>query len=320
MDKAYVRALEHGLLSREVELDVEDIRDSTTLFVVQAQLPAQKVALKPPPGSRTDPALDRLTELRSGDASRVRAALSPEAAFDPLAIPQIIRLLAWNEVSDAARAYLASCSERVPGQLTDGLLDQNSDFAVRRRIPRILAQHGSQRAVDALLRALGDAHFEIRFQAGRALEYMHRTHPGLLFDEPSLMQTIERELSVSKPIWQGRKLLDRRDATDASYSFLDELLQGRADQSLEHVFSLLALILPREPLKVAFRALHSDDHMLRGLALEYLETTLPPRVFAHFPQMLESGPAPSAGRDPQTVLDKLMASRESIMLRLRTGG
>jgi hypothetical protein len=41
------------------------------------------------------------------------------------------------------------------------------------------------------------------------------------------------------------------------------------------VFSLLSLVLPREPLQIAFRGLQSSDRQLRGTALEYLEGVLP---------------------------------------------
>jgi hypothetical protein len=38
---------------------------------------------------------------------------------------------------------------------------------------------------------------------------------------------------------------------------------------------LLGLVLPTEPLQIAFRSLHADDPYLRGTALEYLEEVLP---------------------------------------------
>jgi hypothetical protein len=56
---------------------------------------------------------------------------------------------------------------------------------------------------------------------------------------------------------------------------------------MEHVFSLLAIVLPREPLKVAFRSLSSEDRVLRGLGFEYLETALPDRTFHLFRTVLD---------------------------------
>jgi hypothetical protein len=54
----------------------------------------------------------------------------------------------------------------------------------------------------------------------------------------------------------------------------------RAQENITHVFSLLAAVLPREPLQVAFRGIRSDDASLRGLALEYLDGVLPPAIRA----------------------------------------
>jgi hypothetical protein len=157
----------------------------------------------------------------------------------------------------------------------DALLDPEQDFAVRRRIPHILAWTSSQRAVDGLTSALADSRFEIRFNSSRALEFLNRMGEGLCFDHRALMDAVEAELSTSRPMRAGRKLLDRHDASDSQYWYLDEVLRDGADKSLEHVFSLLAIQLPLEPLKVAFRALHGNDDTLRGLAIEYLESHLP---------------------------------------------
>jgi hypothetical protein len=242
----------------------------------------------------------------------VRKALTTKAQYDPVLIPQVIRLLAWNEVTNEARDFLAEAGDRVIGQLTDTLVDQDQEFAVRRRIPRILARSSSQRAVEALR----DPRFEIRFQVSRALDYLKQTHPELHFSRAAIVETVDRELSVSKPIWEGRKLLDNRDITDSQYAFLDELLHERADQSLEHVFSLLAVLYPREPLQVAFRALHSEDRMLRGLSLEYLEGVLPTHTFELLAGVLDTKVAKS-GRPSEEALEELMASQQSIILTLR---
>jgi hypothetical protein len=128
---------------------------------------------------------------------------------------------------------------------------------------------------------------------------------------------VERELSVAKPIWEGRKLLDQRDDSDAQYYYLDDSLRDRTHQSLEHVFSLLAIVLPREPVKIAFRALHSDDRQLRGLALEYMETTLPAPVFTQLTRALESAPASKPARDANTVLGELMGSRDIVLSKIK---
>ena len=197
MDHAYLRVLEHGLLSRAVAVNEAEVEDSTTLSALMrtgqsmpgvASQRAAAVAPTDPPATGPDlPVHDavvlRLIELRSGVPSRVAAALRPDLPYDPLLTPQAIRLLAWNEVFDWARAFLLLHGHQAVGQLVDALLDQDQDFAVRRRIPRILAYSNSQRAVDGLMGALDDTRFEIRYHASRALEFLHRMGEDLRFDQ-----------------------------------------------------------------------------------------------------------------------------------------
>lgn len=332
MDQAYLRVLEHGLLSRAVAVHAAEVEDSTTLSALMrtgqqsllgtgAQHSAPAKSADPPSTGPELPVHDavvlRLIELRSGVPSRVTAALRPDLPYDALITPQAIRLLAWNEVFDWARAFLLLHGHQAVGQLVDALLDQDQDFAVRRRVPRILAYSNSQRAVDGLMRALADTRFEIRYHASRALEFLHRMNDDLRFDQQAAMAAIERELSIPRPIWEGRKLLDKGDETDSKYWHLDEVLKGRADKSLEHVFSLLALQLPGEPLKVAFRALHSDDRMLRGLGLEYLEGHLSPKIVSQLAGLVELSPHSDGPRAREKVLDELMATQGSILMSLK---
>jgi hypothetical protein len=335
MDSAYVTVLEHGLMSRAVAVEEAEVEDSTTLSAIMrtSQLRRPPTARREPtaetqpvkpasaqpalPTPAQDAVLARLADLRSGSPKRVAAALSASLPFDPLLVPQAIRLLAWNEAFEWSRAFLLLHAHRAIGQLVDSLLDTEQDFAIRRRIPRILAYTTSQRAVDGLTGVLNDERFEIRYHASRALEFLHRMDERLEFDQRAALDAVERELSISRPTWERRRLLDTQDDRDGDqYWYLDEVLKNRASKSLELVFSLLALHLPGEPLRVAFRALHSEDRLLRGLALEYLESNVSGDIVTKL-STLDVPEANGIPRRPkEMVLEELMASQQSIMLSI----
>jgi hypothetical protein len=98
---------------------------------------------------------------------------------------------------------------------------------------------------------------------------------------------------------------------------VDEVLRTRANRSLEHVFTLLALVLSRQHLTIAFRALHTNEPMLRGTALEYLETALPDRIREGLWPYLEDRRLPAAPhRSAEQVAQDLLRSRHSIALNL----
>jgi hypothetical protein len=110
---------------------------------------------------------------------------------------------------------------------------------------------------------------------------------------------------VSRPVWESRRLLDGF----VSASPLDAVVRDRAGQSLAHVFTLLALVLPREPLQIAFRSVHSEDAYLRGTALEYLEGVLPPAIKQRlWPFLVRSRHRADTPPDTRAIADLLRQS------------
>ena len=322
LDKAYQDVVKHGLLDRADELDLGYVEDVTTLSAVMNTVtsfaplrnapgqpkPKEKEKEEPLPTTvELDNVVEMLRELRSGEVRRVRNAMLRIKSLDPILAPQIVSLLAWDEVSTEARQLLHRDADRHVGLLVDFLLDDEVDFAIRRRLPRVLAATLSQRAIDGLLEGLKDTRFEVRFQCGRALGYLYKKAPGLRLDTERVYAAIDNEVSVNRSIWDGRRLLDQRDSQD-EFSFLDEVIRERAHHSLEHVFSMLSILYPLEPLKVAFRALHSGDASLRALALEYLEGILPERTREKLWTVLDGSKAPAASEAVRKeALQKLMA-------------
>lgn len=165
------------------------------------------------------------------------------------------------------------------------------------------------------MRGLGDKRFEVRFECGRALARALESDPGLHVAEEEVFAAVRREVATDRAVWESRRLLDSPE--DGAPSFVDEVVRARGSRSLEHVFTLLSLALPREPLKVAFRGLHTDDEALRGTALEYLESVLPQGVREGLWSFLEDDRIRSRpSRSREEILEALMRSHSSIELNL----
>jgi hypothetical protein len=200
----------------------------------------------------------------------------------------------------------------------DALLDDNTDFSIRRRLPRLLSSSPTQRTVEGLLAGLGDKRFEVRFQCGRALVHCVERSAGVRIEPEAIFDAIRREVTVSRPVWESHRLLDRAEDREAS-PIVDEFLRNRSSRSLEHVFTLLALVLPAEPLRIAFKGLHTDDPQLRGTSLEYLESILPDDVRDRLWPLLESQSISrrrSDTRPVEEVIAELMKSNQSIIINL----
>lgn len=281
--------------------------------------PAERPQTAGPATSRRivlDPDVQDILNLRSRDRSRVVEVLSREEGLSAPLVSHAITLLAWDPVADHALFALRKVAEEHIGQLIDALLDPNQDFAVRRRLARVFSVCVSQRAASGLMHGLDDIRFDVRYQSARSLAAILEKNAMIRIDAEQIFEVVLREVAVGRPVWESRRLLEGFDIDRRSP--LDEFVRNRAGESLAHVFTLLSLALPREPLQIAFRSLHTDDEYLQGTALEYLESVLPPRIRQRlwpFLELRSVGPNRPA-RPREEVIAELLQSHHSIMLNL----
>ncbi len=345
--RGYVRALEASLLDRANVLDLQaDTALRTTMMEsfagLDLSMSSGNISLSelrsasrvdatakprakpgdaeapPPPRSAvfaSDPEIASLVSLRSGESRRVHAELRQVRALTPALSAQVIALLAWDEVTGWASRALAKAAPSITGQLVDRLLDPNEDFAIRRRIPRILGTCATARSQDGLMAALSDKRFEVRFQAGRALARIHAQAPSLPVNTSAVYAAVARETGVDKALWHDQRLID--DPAGNESLEIDDALRVRTTRSMEHVFTLLSLVLPRAPLQIAFKGLLTSDALLRGTSLEYLESVLPREIWISLLPFLDDTRAAKAETRPsEAVLDDLLRSNQSIELNL----
>src|SRR5262249_14042919 len=256
----YVRALEKSLVDRAIEVDPSLADDSGTRSVLMRSIempipdmPSERPEPPPRPAPGVaDAYLRRAADLRSGDAARAIEAAGELGPDDWALAPLAIDLLAWDEVMSTALEALERMGAKITGMLTDTLLDPSRDFVVRRRIPRVLAYLPSPRSVEGLFAALEDQRFEVRFYSARALYLLVTDNPDLTIPPERVWTAVNRELSLQRSVWNSHRLLDRRGSHEKEWFFDDQLLD-RADRNLEHLFTLLALLLPTDAVRIAFR-------------------------------------------------------------------
>lgn len=325
----YVGALEQSLHRRAADLPVASDDQAATLLQSFGAFDLSELRQQHADKEGSSEAIEaqqRLAVVRnSAPLSRRREGLTssqPDMVISalesgPLREDQIesaISLLAWDEVAIRAMQALKPIALSNPAPLLLHLLNQDEDFAIRRRLVRVLADATSEEAFAGVLEALKDQRFEVRYRAGRALARMLSQNPELRVERETVVQAVLREVAVERGVWESRQLIDQAD--DDWSPMEAEVLRDRATRSLEHVFTLLSLILPPETLRLAFHGLHTQDAHLRGTALEYLESILPERVREKLWPFLEVQRRPATDLSPEQALQDLLASRESIVLAL----
>lgn len=292
-----------------------------------------------------DPLLARANGLRSTNNAKVKSELVQPlpTALVPFAIP-----LLSNDavVRDAVRA-LRKIAPKSTGQLLDALLDPDVDPRVRRRIPRVLKVCRTQRAASGLLMALRDPVFEVRVQVALALAQMH-DEANVTVARDEVFDVAVHELTVGKASWSAASIVEPSVSTSAHPPPTDVVLDDPAQlasldggayrsnhpparipttgddlhRGLAHVFTVLGLVLEREPLSIAYRALRSEEAGLRGTAHEYLEVVLPPRVReVMVPLLGDVKPSPRAReRGSKELADELLRSNASLPRPTRSTG
>jgi hypothetical protein len=303
LNRGYVSALADSLKSGAVHLESNEVIDATTkrtltettMALDREKLLEQIKVLRdsqghsdPPPDLQRDSAPDAphahraatvlggaAEDLLSGDPERIRAHLDdePNAQLATLLIP----LLARRDMNREVVMALRKLAPRIAGQLTDALLDPEQPFVVRRRLPRVLSAVHDQRAAEGLFLGLADSRFEVRYQCGQALARIVLANADVAFSQGRVFGAVLRELDVGQKVWESHRLLDDDSMVDGgpSSGWLDQVVRARLHRSVEHVFTLMSLVLDREPLELSLKALGGDDPELRGTALEYLENVLP---------------------------------------------
>ncbi|HET6779253.1 MAG TPA: hypothetical protein VFH26_10225, partial [Gemmatimonadales bacterium] len=237
-------------------------------------LPSSAPAPSPapvPPGPQTTGSTTLRQAIASGSKDAVQQALGGRLASED--VEAAIELLAWDDVAPAAIQSLRTVARRHLEIFVRHLLDSTEDFAIRRRLVTVVAASRTPQAFNALFDAMSDRRFEVRYRSARALSYLAGEIPGLEIDRARVFEVMMREMAVERGLWETRQLIDQPD--DESSPVEAEVLRGRTSRSLEHLFTLLTLALPRETVRIAFHGLHTGDRYLRGTALEYLETVLP---------------------------------------------
>ena len=326
LSRDYVASLERSLLKQGVDVDLGIVMDTTTRSIMMRTLtdlrrqapsrPSAEVVDSATARRALDAEIQQIELLRSRDRERILGLLRDRDDLPATLVPHVIPLLAWDAVANEAVDALRRVAEEHIGALTDALIDPNQDFAVRRRLARVFSVCVSQRAVDGLLLGLDDVRFEVRFHCARSLALILEKNPRVHVSRDRVFEVVLAEVEVGRPVWEGHRLLREIEAQDDRV-FADEFVKDRASRSLSHVFTLLSLVLPFEPLQIAYRGLHTTDDKLRGTALEYLDSVLPKPIREGLWPYVEEQRAPAqASRPREQILADLMRSNQSIAISL----
>ncbi|HLG18469.1 MAG TPA: Npt1/Npt2 family nucleotide transporter [Bdellovibrionota bacterium] len=216
-----------------------------------------------------------LERIQSKNPTEVRKALMEKTDWNESHAETLVRLLAQKDLQDLVTHALVRVGAGGFHVLAGILRDENNDFVIRRRIPRVLAKVPIAKADEALVVALGDSRFEVRYRSAIALA--NRRKHGLPVSETNwktgVWEALKGEVSRGKPVWELHRLLDETEPEEDD--LVSERVGRRGELGIEHTFRMLALVLEPEAVRAAYYGILLENEKLRSFALEYLEQVLP---------------------------------------------
>ncbi|MFB0566931.1 MAG: Npt1/Npt2 family nucleotide transporter [Candidatus Aminicenantaceae bacterium] len=185
-------------------------------------------------------------------------------------VPLVVQQLSNPPVSHMANKALLEYGNKILGTLKDYLGDPEEDLNIRRAIPEILAQAGSQRAADLLTLELRRESKDLESEIIEAIYKLKSENPQIHFEDRILQDEV---LLVIKKCYLV--LIEIHDLKDnKKRALLVPDLENNLARSLKQVFELLSLIYPQEDIIKAYQNICAGTKKTIDYSLELLDNLL----------------------------------------------
>jgi AAA family ATP:ADP antiporter len=261
--------------STTLESDVESRADA----VLQHGTATERRALAAGLGRRPhlSPLLRmRLVDLLSDPDFDVRrealAACATAGARD--LVPALLPLLAVAATRDAARAAISTFGNRIVGTLGDALADRSLPPSVRRELPTVLGDIGSQEAANELLRVSNHEPL-LRHAALKAQNRIRTQSPHVVFPRGVVHRALSDEVEIFLRLHLHLAVWEKEPPSTARRLFHGTLAE-RQNATFDRIFRRLGLVYPAQEIFLGYRALSGAARRTRAQAIEYLDSVLLP--------------------------------------------
>ncbi len=186
-------------------------------------------------------------------------------------MPELLDRLADPRLMADVTEVLTRLGNSTVGRLRDHLSDPAVPIEVRREIPAILANVGTQLACNVLVECLLDADSRLRLRVVSALNSLHHLHPELECDAEILEMLLAAEILGH---YRSYQILERLETMLQSDESLAGALSESLKQEVERIFRVLDVLYPHDNFSSAYVALQSKSLIVHDNALEFLDNVL----------------------------------------------
>lgn len=185
-------------------------------------------------------------------------------------VPFIIQHLSKPATQEVASKALGEYGEKILGTLKDYLGDPEEDIRLRKSIPDILVQVGTQRAAGLLALELKKDNKDLRPEIIQAMHKIKSKKPEIRFEEKIILPEIILKIKESYLILVEIYNL----MSDKKKEFMAKDMENNLARSIKVIFELLSLIYPHEDMVKAYQNICAGTRKSTDFSLELLDNTL----------------------------------------------
>ncbi len=216
-------------------------------------------------------------------------------------VPFIVQHLSNPYIQRVAQKALVEFSGKIIGMLKDYLSDPKEDLALRKSIPDIIAQVGTQRAANILSLELKKKNKDVEPEIIAAIFKMRSKNPQLFFDEKIIFPEIMKRIKDGHMI-----MIEIQDSiSDKKMELASKDLENDLARSLRRIFELLSLIYPHEDMIRAYQNICSGSGKALDYSLELLDNVVKRDVMEILLPLIDDIPLEDKAKKSRKILKTL---------------
>lgn len=189
-------------------------------------------------------------------------------------VPLLIQQLNNSSTQEVASEALVEYGTKITGALKDYLGDPEEDLDLRKAIPGILSQIGTQRAADLLSMELRKDEDEVESEIIEAMYKMRSHHSQLQFQEKITNDEIKKKIKESYQVLM--ELYEIKDDKKKASRVSD--LERHLAQLVKQIFELLSLIYPYDDINKAYQNICAGTKKAIDYSVELLDTIIKRKI------------------------------------------
>lgn len=239
-------------------------------------------------------------------------------------IEPLIPKLANPRLRNLVRTALANYGNQILPRLRRVLADPQQNLQIRKSIPQVLFQIGTEESWDELIENLDQENTTIRYAVIKSLNKIRKSCPDWDFEREKIRHTLMGEIrdyywKLSLFYVYGRKeklFIDVCDVNDILYTALKEKL----DEGLDRIFRILALRYSQQDIYNSYYCLTEGEPDEKANALEYLDNLLPGDLKIALLPILDDIPMKHKVRQGRALFNLRKLTRKQVLSALLEDG